>query len=251
MTVTVTDEEIKSITDNAINSALQNKWDEAVEFNELLLKKSKKNIDALNRLGFAYLQLGREKDAKKCYEKTLTFDKYNTIAIKNLQKIELFSKSHKNENPCSGNLINPMLFLEDPGKTKIIQCVKLAPYGILSKISCGQEVFFKPKNHALEIRNTNNEYLGALPDDISFRLLKLLSANNKYSIHIKNVDKNQLSVFVREIQRGKKFSNQPTFGVSLQHNLTIQKSEPSVTADPNETEDTRESEPTGSDENEN
>lgn len=207
--------EMTELIQKAINCALCNRWSEAIDLNGQILKKDKKNVGALNRLGFAYLQLGKISEAKQTFEKVLTIDKYNLIAQRNLNKLD--SNQTKTKSAAvSNHLISPLLFLEDPGKTKLIQCVNAAPQHILAQAYCGQEVLLKTKNHCIEIRDLENTYLGALPDDISFRLLKLISARNEYIVHIKNVEKNLISVFIREIKRGKKYCDQPSFGVSIQ-----------------------------------
>jgi hypothetical protein len=53
--------------------------------------------------------------------------------------------------------------------------------------------------------------LGAIPDDISFRLIRCLKAGNTYHIFIKNISKNNLNIFIREISRGTRLKNQPSF----------------------------------------
>jgi len=63
-----------------------------------------------------------------------------------------------------------------------------------------------------------------LPDDVAFRLLRLIKAGNNYSVCIKSVTKNGISVFIREIKRGKKYYSQPSFISSTsEHSVTIKK----------------------------
>lgn len=104
-----------------------------------------------------------------------------------------------------------MFFLEEPGKTKIVMCINPAPAALLSSVSPGDEIVLHARNHSVEIRNYKNAYLAALPDDLSFRLIKFLAGGNTYQALIKSVGKNSLTVFLRELSRGKRFSNQPSF----------------------------------------
>ncbi len=197
----------------AISAALANDWKEAVSINESILAKDKTNIDALNRLGYAFWRIGQTEKSRLSFLKVKKLDPYNQIAEKNLNKLESafkqkISPDDQNNNPYP---VSPLDFLEDPGKTKLVQCINIAPNQTLSCIHCGQEVFLKPKNHTIEIRDESNRYLAALPDDISFRLIKLMAGNNTYSCIVKNVCKNTVTVLLREISRGKKFANQPSF----------------------------------------
>ncbi len=198
-----------SLKDDAIQAALHQDWGKAICLNTTILKEEKTNVDAHNRLGFAYLKNCQFKKAKEIFEKVLKFDPYNQIAQKNLKKLSSAKRatSHIQES-CD---ISPLLFLEEPGKTKVVDCINAAPMNVLSGLSCGQEVLLKQRKHTVEVRDLQNKYLGALPDDIAFRMLKLLTAGNCYTIHIKGMSKNCISVFIRETKRGKRLKNQPSF----------------------------------------
>lgn len=193
----------------AISAALAQDWKEAIRINLALLKKSKNNISFLNRLGFAYLQCGQITDAKKIFLKVTKLDTYNQIAAKNLKK--LGTVRQKDLIKTKRTQVTPMSFLEEPGKTKIVECVNCAPLQVLLTVSPGEEIDLKAKNHVVEARNDKNVYLGALPDDLSFRLIKFLGVGNTYQALVKSVGKNSLTLFLREMSRGKQFANQPSF----------------------------------------
>lgn len=195
--------------DAAIASALAGDWNEAIRINLAVIKRDDEDINTLNRLAYAYLQKGQVPQAKRWLKKVLDIDPYNHIALKNLQKLTSLKQKDLGKPP--DKKVSPLLFLEEPGKTKIVGCVNLAPTHILATLSPGQEVYLKAKNHCVEIRDTHQSYLGALPDDLSFKLIKLLSAGNQYQAVIKGIGKNALTVFIRELARGKRFANQPTF----------------------------------------
>ncbi len=199
----------------AIDSALKRDWKKAIHINILLLKENKIDIDALNRLGYAYLMNGQFKDAKQVYQKVLKLDSYNQIALKNSKK--LINLKRKDLTQSSQGSISPLFFLEEPGKTKIVPLVNTAPSQILSSLSAGQEVLLKAKNHCVEIRSDNNTYLGALPDDLSFKLNKFLAAGNTYQVIIKSIGNNVLTVLLRERTRGKRFAHQPSFTSSTSY----------------------------------
>jgi tetratricopeptide (TPR) repeat protein len=192
--------------DDAIAAALSQNWEQAVKINLSILELDPKNVDTLNRLGFAYLQLGKTKDAKDTYQRVIALDQYNQIAQKNLVKL-----NNKNHSSTISPMVSPLMFLEEPGKTKIVSCVNLAPAKIIASLHCGQEVRMKVKTHCIEIRNEDNEYLGALPDDISFKLTRYITGGNNYRVIIRSIGKNALTVFIREISRGVPFSDQPSF----------------------------------------
>lgn len=196
----------KSNSTDAINAALSHNWEEAIRLNNLILESDPVNIDAFNRLGFAYTQQGNIDKAKKAYNSVLKLDAYNQIAQKNLVKLQ-----NKNGSSSAITFVSPLMFLEEPGKTKIISCINPAPATVIATLSCGQEVKMKVKKHCIEIRNDANMYLGALPDDISYKLGKYIEGGNEYKVVIRSVAKNNLTVFIREMSRGSKYFDQPSF----------------------------------------
>lgn len=200
-----------TLTDQAIIAALNGNWKNAIIFNEDVLKKNPEDTEALNRIAYAYLRSGKLKKAKTFYKKVIDIDKYNQIAKKNLVKLNNFKKSRMMEDQSASVKLNPDFFLEEPGKTKSVTLVNTAPFSLLSTLSIGIQVFLNPKKHTVEVRDTNNVYLGALPDDISFRLIRCLKAGCAYNVFIKNISKNNINIFIKEIQRGTRFKNQPTF----------------------------------------
>ncbi len=198
-----------SLPASAVTAALSQNWKEAIRINTTILKSRKDDVESLLRLAYAYSKTGQLLLAKKTYEKVLAVDQYNHIAQKNIKKLSTLKK--KNIIAGTNTHVSPMIFLEEPGKTKIVECIDLSAAPTLSSLSAGQEVLLKAKNHCVEIRTHQNVYLGALPDDMSFKLNKLLSAGNTYQVVVKSVDKNSLKVLIRELTRGKRFANQPSF----------------------------------------
>lgn len=193
----------------AIAAALTHNWKEAIRVNVALLKEDKTNIATLNRLGYAYAQNGQRILAKTTFEKVIKLDPYNQIALKHTKNLGSVKKKFLPSAPT--NLISPLLFLEEPGVTKIVAAINLAPAQTLTTLTPGMEVILKTRNHCVEVRLAPNTYIAALPDDISFKLLKFIASGNRYQAIIKGVDKKSLILMLREISRGKKFANQPSF----------------------------------------
>jgi hypothetical protein len=201
--------------ESAIAAALAQDWKEAIRVNLAILKSDRSDLEALCRLAFAYLKTGQLITAKRTYQKVLALDKYNQIATKNLKKMTSLKKKDM-ANEASG-FMSPMIFLEEPGKTKIVECVHAAPTHVLSTLSAGQEVFLKPKNHCIEVRTSSQTYVAVLPDDMSFKLHKMMAGGNTYQAIVKGVDKKSVKVMLRELSRGKKFSKQPSFTSSTSY----------------------------------
>lgn len=221
------DDSSTALTQQSINAALSCNWQEAVALNEQLIEQDSKNTDALNRLGRAHFELGNLTKSKKSFENTLVIDPYNQIAAKFIKRIEIFrKKGTKNHVPTLNNKsniqsasINGDLFIEEPGKTKLVGLLKVAEPQKLSLLSPGMTVNLVQKNRGITAMDHNDEYLGVLPDDLSSHLLRLIKGGNKYQSCIKNIKNNTLSILIRETFCSAKFKNQPSF---LDHLNTVQ-----------------------------
>lgn len=87
----------------AINLAKGNRWHEAIALNVRILSETPAEADDYNRLGKAYLELGEFAKAKESYKKTLELDPGNTIARKNLRRLEFGRVASMRRQVVSGN----------------------------------------------------------------------------------------------------------------------------------------------------
>ena len=199
----------------AIDAALSSQWEDALKLNKKIIKKDPKNIDALARLARVFMELGRFNLAKKYYTEVTKIDAYNPIALKNLKIIKSFKPNGYGRTMGINHLdcvkLSPSLFLQEPGKTKIVNLLKVAEPQKLSQAYCGMKLEIMIKNRRITLVSANGDYLGVLPDDINHHLLRLIKGGNKYDLYIKAIKVNGLSILIKEIHRSKRFKNQPSF----------------------------------------
>lgn len=219
---------IDNLEKKAVKAASSKKWARAVRINLSILKLQPENIAALNRLAWAYIDLGKVQFAQSTYKKVIALDKYNLIANKNLKRLAASPVKDKKINSCSSSVKKTtFLFLEEPGKTKVVSLVRLAPPKILSSLRCADPVELMPKKRQISVKDLSERYLGTLPDDLSYRLIAFFKAGNLYQAWIKAVDEQNLQIFIREKKRGQKFAKIPSFGYSDRNYLSGQKFIPS------------------------
>ncbi len=201
-----------SLQKQAIDAALNCKWQEAAQINQKLNLLDPENIPCLNRLAKALTELGQYTQAKKIYNEVLKLDPYNPIAAKNLKRISgLKDDAPHHDSSELPQKLSAALFLQEPGVTKIVNLIKVAEPQKLSSLTTGMTVNVVPKNRGIVINALDNSYLGVLPDDISHQLLKLIKGGNKYQAVIKSIKSNGLTVLIRETYRSRRFKNQPSF----------------------------------------
>lgn len=186
----------------AVNAAKNSDWNKAIELNEQIIQLNHKNLGALNRLGLSYLQIKKPGKAKSCFKQVLEIDCSNNIAKKNLEKI----KNKQNTTPN----FSQEHFIEEPGKTKITELHRLTGKAILTNLSPGCVCELKIKNRYISVES-NGKYIGTLPEDLSFRLTKLIKRKNQYECYIHTASPKSCSVYVKEIYRSKQNENIHSF----------------------------------------
>lgn len=191
----------------AIDAAIENNWESAVELNKKIIAADKQNVGAHLRLGFALLQSSQIDQAAKVYRAALRLQPRNQLATENLERIEILGKKSGTGKKTEKKNLDPNLFLEVPGKTKTVQLTNLGQKIHLAELSIGQQVELKSKKRRLEVRTLSGNYIGALPDDISKRLIFFLDSDSEYLTHIKEASLSRILVFIKELTKGKKVQN--------------------------------------------
>jgi tetratricopeptide (TPR) repeat protein len=196
-----------TLAQTAISAALSGNWQKCLEVNKFILKKDPENIDAANRLARAYSELGNITMARKMARKVLSIDPFNSIAQKALEKWKGLKQGDTYVSRPSG----AQVFLEEPGKTKIVSLLHLGSPKTLAKLDSGDEIKLNTASHRVSLITKNGTYIGRLPDDLSVHLKKLIKRGNEYQVFIKSIDKEQVKVFIRESKRAKKLAHIPSF----------------------------------------
>lgn len=205
------------LAQTAISLALKSNWKEAIEVNKGILKLNEDDVDALNRLAKAYIEIGDIKKAKLQSEKVLKIDKNNKIAARALERCKTLKKTDiKN----GSRTIDPSIFIEEPGRTKLTNLINLASGEIISNLNSGDEVSLSTHSHRVTVTTVGGVYVGKLPDDLSARIRQLAEEGNIYKAYVKSIEKNCLKVFIKEIKRSKSLMNVHSFPADKSESLT-------------------------------
>lgn len=199
----------------AINAAKNSDWPKAILINQEIVERYGEEPETMNRLGLAYLKNNQATEAKKTFKRILEIDKSNIIANKHLEKI----KNNESSVDIIFNQDND--FIEEPGKSKIVTLHRLAGKDQLKKLKVGQICFLQLKNRYISIVDENEKHIGALPEDISFRLSRLISNGNEYRCVIYKVNDKQCLIQVKETFRSKKNEQVVSFPNKTQGNLVL------------------------------
>lgn len=182
-----------SIRRQAIQAAKDGNWQTAIELNQQLLTLQPDDTSALNRIGVAYIQLSDLKKAKEMFHSVLEQDRANTIAKKHLEKLD-------NNQSVSAPSFIKQHFIEEPGKTKTVELHRMANKQSLENVKVGSVCELKLKNRYISV-SVDGTYVGSLPEDISFRLTKLINSGNEYECFIRSCDGKACTVFLKETKQ--------------------------------------------------
>lgn len=200
-----------SLKDQAIKLALENNWKEAIRLNLDILKSANNDLDSLKRLAYAYMQSGQYKEAEETYHKIIQLDTTNPIATKNLRKLETLSKQKNGVFGTNHTHQMDNVFIQEAGKTKTVELTNIADKKTLMNLHYGDDVILTIKRSKIFVQTTDKNYIGMLPDNIGIRLASFMRGGNEYRACIKGVDDKNVTIFIKEVKRARKFSNQPSF----------------------------------------
>lgn len=191
------------LVQKAISAAIALEWHEAEKLNKMILADDSEDVDALNRLAKACGELGKIKEALTTSKKVLGLDPENKIALKALTKWKMAKDNHANNRPVvqPASATTP-LFLEEPGKTKILPLINLCDKRLLSLLDSGIGVDISANGRRITISTQDGKYIGRLPDDISTHLKRLIELGNSYEAYIITVTEKEVRVFMRETKKG-------------------------------------------------
>lgn len=181
----------------AIDLAMEGRWREAVEVNKEILESFPKDVEAHNRLGRAYMELGEYSQAREAYRQTLELDPYNAIAKKNLQRLSYLKEAASAEEAPSK--VEPHHFIEEIGKAGVVSLYQLAPKEVLARVVAGDRVNLKIDGSNLAVESGRGEYLGQVELRHALRLVKLMRGGNKYSSSVVSSNEDSMSIIIREV----------------------------------------------------
>ena len=180
----------------AIDMAMQARWRDAVEINKEILAAFPDDVDANNRLGRAYMELGQYKLSRVSYQRAAQLDPYNPIASRNLRRLNDLKGAGKIE--IETDKVEPDHFIEEIGKAGVVALEELAPKEKRASAVAGDRAVLKITGSNLVVENSRGEYLGRVEPKNAPRLIRLMLGGNKYTAVVVKSTAEGMTVMVRE-----------------------------------------------------
>jgi len=218
----------QQLSKEAINLALQGRWEEAGAVNRDIIKRFPTDVEAYNRLGRALTELEDFARAKKAYFKALKLAPENAIAKKNLARLTSLSESMAtlSSNPQEASTRRAQarrvaldLFITEVGKAGVVNLHNVATGKVLAKMGFGDQVNLEARGQHLIVESEGGEYLGEVEPKQGLRLIKLMQGGNRYDTAILNVDEDKVQVIIKEVYQHPSQAGRPSFLVKATEHL--------------------------------
>lgn len=199
-TVQVTSRAKRAQLQRAQQFALDGEWEEAIALNQEILAATPGDVSALNRLGKALSELRRYREAFAVYAQALERDPTNQIARRNLYRLEPL-KDQEGESAAAERpraQARHSMFIEEVGKTRVMELEDLAPNERLLEMSSGDQVDLRVEGEQIAVYSEDGIRLGRLPLRYARRLMPLIEGGNRYGAAITAVEPGMMRAIVRE-----------------------------------------------------
>ncbi len=180
----------------AISLALASRWQEAETLNREIIDEFPRDVEAHNRLGKALSELGQYREAKAAFSQTLEISPANSIARKNLRRLDQLSEYAP--APRQGSKATLQLFIEERGKSGSLSLMRLPQDGAHLHMAPGDAVLLRAAGKDLAVESPEGVYLGEVEPRQGQRLARLMEGGNRYEAAVTSVQEDSLVIMVRE-----------------------------------------------------
>lgn len=194
----------------AIALAMQSRWREAVAVNQHIIENFPNDIEAYNRLGKAYMELGEYLQARGAYSRAVEIAPYNIIAKKNLERLSRLGEVRAGSEDDTGE-VEIRQFIEEAGKAGTVNLYHLAPKEVLARVMAGDKVHLEIGGSNLVVKDAHGQYLGQVEPKQGQRLVRLIQGGNQYTAAIISLTEDMVSVIVREVYQHPSQAGQLSF----------------------------------------
>ncbi len=235
--------EVKAQTDAAIASALAQDWGKAVEANRAVLEIVPNNIEALNRLAKAFLELGELDEARVAVDGALQLASTNTIARRNRDRLERAaaeapvsrqkkrtrqsrrvtkvkeagatydSKAIATDSQAPApNVLSAHLLMSEVGKSTIATLIDATDRTAVGHLSSGEALTLRQEGNRLLVHSSRGEPVGRVHPRLAQRILSLMDSGNRYeAAFLRDHPAEGVQVIIGEVYQDPSQEGRPSF----------------------------------------
>lgn len=190
----------RKFQEQAVELAATNRWAEAIDVNRQILALGE-DADVHNRLGKAYLEQGMYTQAYQAYQQALRLVPTNSIARKNLARLEALLGRGIEQGPINRRAreqVDMRLFITETGRTALTTLVDVVRGPAVEALVTGEKMEFRVEGRNVYVVDADHTIIGRLEPKLGQRLAELINGGNRYIAAIAQADPRMVRLIIRE-----------------------------------------------------
>ena len=202
----------KDLDREAVTLAMRGEWERAAEVNRAILELFADDVEAMNRLTKALMELGSYDEAHSVVSRVCAIAPHNNIARKNRARLDQMQASAaaatRHARGASGA---PQLFIGESGKSASTTLLHTPRNLSPAAVSPGDAVSLVIEHHAISVYNEDGQHLGQVDPRLGHRLGRLIEGGNTYAAAIIGRHDDGITVMIHEKSRHRSLQNVASF----------------------------------------
>jgi len=207
----------RRLQDYAVQLANECNWEEALEINRKVLE-IEEDPATYNRMAKALLELGRYQEAHDTYQQTLRLNPTNTIARRNLSRIDTLLQREDWQTVAPRKdfeRADQLIFITEAGKTVLTALHDLVDSSAIDVLSSGEKLMLEVEHRAVLLVDQQGQRIGRLEPKLGQRVSELINGGNRYEAAVVQANAHQVRVLVREVYQDFAMRDRTSFPGSL------------------------------------
>jgi hypothetical protein len=204
------------LSHDAVDLALKGEWERATEVNKAILELFPDDVEAMNRLVKALIELGNYLDARAVLNQVCEVAPYNTIAKKNRARLDQLTSNPdaagvgqvKQSKKTAGA---PQIFIEESGKSGTTVLRNTKGNKAVFRLSTSEQVVLSRDKNSVIVLTLEGQLIGQLEPKLGSRLARLIDGGNKYAAVVSLVNGDEVSVIIKETFKHRSLQNVSSF----------------------------------------
>ena len=206
----------KDLGHEAVSLALQGEWLRATEVNKAILELFSDDVEAMNRLVKALIELGRYQEAGVVLDKACELAPYNNIAKRHRARLDQLANDvaegtsdfAKQNKKTAGA---PQIFIEESGKSGTTVLRNTKGNKAVRRLSASEQVAFLRDKNTVAVYTLEGHFIGHLEPRLGNRLARLMDGGNKYAAAVVTVSDDTVSIMIKETFKHRSLQNTYSF----------------------------------------
>jgi tetratricopeptide (TPR) repeat protein len=213
----------RRLQEKAIELAALNRWQEAAELNQQLLRVGE-DVETYNRLGKALFELGKYAESHRAYQNALRLNAANPIARKNVARLESLLARGITEAPITRSTrqqVDMRMFITETGRTALTSLVDVQRGPAVDALITGEKVELRVDGKMVYVFDLDGNLIGRIEPKLSHRLVELMNGGNRYLAAVVQSDSRNVRILIREVYQDPSQRGRVSFPGKLGEGATI------------------------------